>query len=332
MSSSISSSDVTAPHAYTARTGWRTFLLKALGFAVLLFFLDLAMSKVLAEGLRRYFGMNGRVDVLCVGHSRTILGIDAELLSRSLGMKVAKYAVNGANTADRYAMVRHFLSEHPEVRILIYDVESTTFTSEGLSSNSYRLFFPFIDNQEMATYLRSHSQSAAEFYLRKVLRTSRFDEVTASLAGRGLLNKHQNLKFGQFDAERARRWLEEGKNRPVTIQDSNLDIFMKTIEYTKSKAVTVLLVDMPTVDILNDIEMPKSEPVRNVFSALPKNYPHVMYLDLRTRYEDHHQLFYDMIHLNSEGQKLVTEQIAAHVRAVLSGEFLSLLTADDSLR
>jgi len=299
------------------RSAWLSFLLKTLIFIGIIFMLDFGLSKVLDEGIRRYFGMNGPVDVLCIGHSRTMLGIDAELLSKTLGMKVAKYAVNGANTADRNVMVRHFLSEHPEVRILIYDVESTSFSDEGLSSNSYRLFFPFIENPEISAYLRSQSTSSTEYYLRKVIKTSRYDEVTAALAVRGFMGFEKNLKFGSFDAEKATRWLEQGRNRPVKIVESNLKVFMETMEYAKSRGVKVLLVDMPAVDVLNQVEQPLSDPVRSIFRALPGKYPNVAYLDLSRAYEKRHEIFYDMIHMNADGQKIVKEAIGTRTRTML---------------
>ena len=129
------------------------------------------------------------------------LGLDADLLSRSLGMKVSKFAVQGAKIADRFAMIRYFLSEHPEVRLLVYDVESTLFSEDRLSTNSYRLFFSFIDNPEMAYYVRAHAPSDFDYWMKKIImRTSRFSEVTVALAFRGWLGMmNQNLKFGKLD-------------------------------------------------------------------------------------------------------------------------------------
>jgi hypothetical protein len=176
-------------------------------------------------GLRRYYGKDGKVDVLCIGHSRTVLGIDAEILSRATGLKVAKYAVNGANIVDRDAMIRQFLSEHPEVRLIIYDVEASTFSSDGLSSNSYRLFLPFLDNPEMRAYLEKQSKSPSELMLKRIFRTARYDEVTFSLALRGLFGMNRNLKYGRFDEGRAKRWIEKGKNRPVTIDSKSYRTF-----------------------------------------------------------------------------------------------------------
>jgi len=293
----------------------KRFGLRFVLFTLMLLALDFGVAFVLEDGLRRYYGMNSEADVLCIGHSRTVLGIDADLLAEKLGVGVVKYAVNGANTTDRFAMIRHFLGEHPEVRLIIYDVESTTFSNDGLSSNSYRLFFPFMDDPSMGAYLRPQCHDATEFYLRKFFRTARYDEATFALSIRGFTGRHENLKFGRFDARRATRWIEQGKNRPVKIDPSNLRIFTEMIEYTRSRGVALLLVDMPQVDILNRAELPESETISAIFRSAASKYPHVMYLDLKRVYEHRHEVFYDMIHMNAAGQALVTENIATSIKA-----------------
>lgn len=283
----------------------------------MLFVLDVALGFTLERGLRRYFGMDVKVDVLCVGHSRTVLGIDADMLSRETGLKVAKYAVNGANIADRNAMIRQFLNEHPEVRLIIYDVEAPTFSGEGLSSNSCRLFLPFMENPEMGAYLAAQCQSPKELLGKRLIKTSRYDETTFSLALRGLLGMNQNLKHGRFDEDRAKRWIEQGKNRPVKIDPISYKVFLSTVDFVKSRGIVMLLVDMPAVILLNQAEWPASREVRDIFRRLEDKYPNIVYCDLSTAYQSNYEMFYDMIHLNAEGQKKVTAVLAEKAKGSL---------------
>lgn len=261
--------------------------------------------------------MDGKVDVLCVGHSRTVLGIDAGMLARETGLKVAKYAVNGANIADRDAMIRQFLSEHPEVQLIIYDVEASTFSSDGLSSNSYRLFFPFIGNPEMGAYLETQCKSRKDLFLKEIVRTARYDETTFSLALRGLLSMNKNLKYGHFDEDRAKRWIAQGKNRPVKINPGSYEVFLTSVDFVKSRGVKMLLVDMPTVKLLNQAEWPASEDVRSIFRRFGEEYSNLDYYDLSTAYQSDYEIFYDMIHLNAEGQKRVTAVLTEKVKRIL---------------
>jgi hypothetical protein len=305
------------PEPGSHNSGVRRYLLSALVFVVLLAALDFALGATLEKGLRHYFGMDGKVDILCIGHSRTVLGIDAEMLARETGLKVAKYAVNGANTADRYAMIRQFLSDHPEVRLIIYDVEASTFSDDGLSSNSHRLFFPFMDNPEMKAYLKTQCQSRTDLLLKKMIRTDRYDEVTFFLALRGLFGMNRNLKYGRFDEDRAKQWIAKGKNRPVKVDPKSYQALLSTIDFAKSRGVTVLLVDMPTVSLLNQAEWPASKEVRDVFRRLKARYTNIDYYDLSGVYQDNNEMFYDMIHLNAEGQKIVTARLAEKVKSDL---------------
>ena len=113
---------------------------------------------------------------------------------------VAKYAIQGATTADRLAMIRHAFDRHPgRVRAVVYGVNAHLFSDRGLSSNSYRLFLPYMDAPAYRSYVRAHCPSAGEFALRLLLRCSRFEPVTATLAWRGYTRDWRSLKRGTVD-------------------------------------------------------------------------------------------------------------------------------------
>jgi len=238
MSSSTFSSESGPPDGIP----WYRHLRLMAAFLLFLFVLDAGIGWFLQVGLERYFGMRKATDVVCVGHSRTILGIDADLLAKKTGLTIVVYAVNGANTVDRYAMVQQFLSEHPETRLLIYDVDTSSFTSENLSSNSYRLFFPFIGNIYMSAYLRENCRSPDEYWLRRICRSCRYNEVTLWLAVRGWFGFHKNLKWGKFDPRLFERQITKGKTRPLKVEPEQYCLFMKSIEFATRRGVRVLLV------------------------------------------------------------------------------------------
>jgi len=303
-------------------------------FTVLLFVLDYGLCAFLDKGLRRYFGFDRPVEVVFVGHSRTILGIDEELIEKITGLKASKFAVNGANTVDRAAMVRYFLKKQPGVRVVVYDVEESSFSDEGLSANSYRLFFPFIDDPDMADYLKKHCKSADEYWLRKIFRSSRYDEVTLWLSVRGWLGIKENLKLQKFDPALARRAIEKGSSRPAKVDVRQYDVFLNTVCFATARGVKVVLVNMPTVDIINRIDPSGREEVRNLFRDLAGgsaggadcadgtlSFPHApsgnpVFLDYSRTFETRYDLFYDTIHMNAKGQQVLTEEIARQLKSV----------------
>jgi hypothetical protein len=66
------------------------FFLKLLLLAGIMFLIDHALSDVLLHGLDRYDGLDKKPEILCVGHSHTICGIDEMQLAKGIGRPVAK--------------------------------------------------------------------------------------------------------------------------------------------------------------------------------------------------------------------------------------------------
>jgi hypothetical protein len=299
------------------RKGWMLFLTRSLLFVALLMIVDFGIAGILTFGLKKYFGMIGHVPVLCVGHSRMVLGLDADMLSKELGLSVAKYGLNGANIEDRFAMVRHFLTSHPEVQVLVYDVESTSFSQSKLSSNSYRLFFPFLDNPAARDHVRSNCVDPFDYWTRTLFRSSRYNEVTLSMAVRGLLRMDENLKVGSLNPEWERHRIARGDRRDVFVNEESYRIFLQTLAWAQSRGVQILLPHMPTADVLNDHQREARQEVRGLFEKLDKENPDITYLDMSLAYESQHDLFYDAIHLNAKGQAVVTERVATELKNIL---------------
>ena len=289
-------------------------------FAVCLGLADFGLDRLLYAGLERYFGMKGETALLCVGHSRTVLGIDRARLQTLSGLRTAKFAVNGANGVDREVMLRYFVSRHPEVKLVVYDVESSSFNASELSSNSYRLFFPFIDQPDMRRYLAREAASPMDVWLRRFIRTARYDETTLWLAVRGWLSNDRNLKFSTLNERRELGRIAEGRSRPVRIDAHGLQTFRSTVAFLRDRGIRLLLVDMPTADLLNAVDPEAREGVRRLFRDMAAENPGVVYLDLSYEYESRHELFYDMIHVNAAGQGIVTERIAEAARCILTSD------------
>ena len=81
------------------------FLTKLIILFVLVFIIDRFLAAFLKEGLSQYFGLNQSAEILSVGHSHSVLGIDKKSVENELGIIMAKYARSGANLRDRKAMI-----------------------------------------------------------------------------------------------------------------------------------------------------------------------------------------------------------------------------------
>ncbi len=303
---SISSSEVRPP---ATAAPW-PYVRRALVFGLVLLLADRALDAFLAQNLRRYYGLDRPADVVCIGHSRTVLGIDEARLGERLGWRVAKYAVQGVGTADRAAMLRHALDLHPGIDLVVYDVEPALFADAGLSANAYRLFYPFMDAPALAAHVRRYAGDPGEVRLRTWIRTLRYEEATLALALRGALNRRGNLKTQPLDPRRLEARLRAGKLRPARVDPENWRTFEALVAEVAATGRTLVLVDMPTVDQVNTLQADAARVIRTRLAALADAHPRVYYLDLHAAFESQYALFHDEIHLNTAGKAAFTERLA----------------------
>ena len=280
---------------------------------VLFFFGDFAVFYVLKSGMDRYYGLNKAAEILCVGYSHTVLGIDAARMERELGVPVAKYATAGANTLDRLWMVRQFVERQPSVRVVVYDVAPWLFDSEGLSSASYTLFLPYIDDPAMASYLRDQA-TRQEYWTSKVIRTARFRDQTLNIALRGLTGKIENKKTTRIRIENYRDRLDQEKNRGIRINPDSRQCFMDTMAFLTEQGIQVILIYIPTIDFLNEIDPEKQAEMVNIFKTLAADQKNICFFDYNKDYQHHHELFYDLRHMNGDGNAVVTGRLIGDIK------------------
>ncbi len=284
---------------------------------IVLFFMgDLAVFHVLRAGMDRYYGLNKPAKVLCVGYSHTVLGIDAERMKKELGVPVAKYATAGANTLDRMWMVRHFLDKKPTVTTVIYDVDPRLFDSEGLSSASYTLFLPYIGNPVMGKYLRQET-TWQEYVIAKLIHTARFRDQTINIALRGLLDKIENKKMTRIRVDDYRARLREEKARKIRVNPESRQCFLDTIDFLTGRGINVILLYIPTIDLLNEIDPEGREAVLSIFQGLADKNAKVWFWDFNRDYQHRHELFYDLRHLNWKGNGVVTGRLVDDLKGLL---------------
>jgi hypothetical protein len=287
------------------------------GFILLLLVTDRLIGGTLRRGLDRYYGMDRPATVLCVGHSRTVLGIDDGMLERKLGVPVAKYAFNGANTADRLTMIRQYVSSHPSLKIIVYDVSAFTFTDKALSSNSYQLFYPYLDDPIVTAHIRTRARSIDEIFWRKIFTTLRFDEVTLALSMRGYMGLRANLKAGHVDAEATRERIRRGEVRRMEIDPLNVDLLEQTLDYAQSHSIRVALVYIPTLDVLSNSDRPAHDAVMAKVRSIAARHKGTIFLDYNRGLETNHELFFDPIHMNAAGQAMITGRLAEDLSRAL---------------
>ena len=291
--------------------------IKGISIIIILFFIcDFTIEQIFKFGVQEMYGLNQKADILLIGHSHLMLATDKKQMEKDLGLKVSKYTREGVNVFDRKMMIQQFLdTEYADsLKIVLYGVDLCTFTGEGLSANSYKLFYPFIDNVKIGNYIYNEG-GAKDYWLHKIVRTTRYsDDGIKNAAIRGLLHNWSNLKYGVINIEEYKLRLKNGDERHIQMNEILIEEFKETISTLTQRGIKVLLVNTPTLDLLNNFEPEKYQTIINWFQEYAETDSLIDFLDFNPQYSSCYDLFYDRLHLNTQGQKIISKEITSYLK------------------
>ncbi len=281
-----------------------------------LFGLDYLCDRILLHGVNEFYGLETHSDILLIGHSHLMLATDKERIEEELHLKVSKYTREGVNVHDRYTMVKQFLNSDysDSLKFCLYGVDLCTFTGEGLSQNSYKLFYPFMDDSYVNQYIKSQTDSK-DYLLHKIVRTSRYnDDGIKNASLRGWLHDWSNKKNGIIDIELYRKKLANGDERSIMMNPELIDTFKSTMKMLTDKGIRVILINTPTLDLLNEYEPDKYRNIVEWFETFALENDMVEYWDFNPQYSSRHDIFHDRLHLNARGQEIITTEIVNRLK------------------
>lgn len=280
--------------------------------------IDNIVNYALINGANHNYGLDQDSEILLIGHSHLMLATDKERLERETGMKVSKYCREGVNVTDKKIMVEHFLNSGyaDSLKYMLYGVDLATFTGDGLSKNSYMLFYPFMDDPSIAEYIKLQA-SPTDYWLHKLVKSTRFnDDGMKNSAARGWLNTWVNLKTNTIDVEAYRQRLANGDERHIQMNPELMRQFDETIKIVTDRGVKVILVNTPTLDLLNQFEPEKYETIMKWYADYADANPLVDFLDFNPQYESDYSLFSDRLHLNNKGQQVITGELVKSIKSL----------------
>lgn len=286
------------------------------------FLLFIACDKVagllINIGLDNYFGLNRSSEILLIGHSHLMLATDKIAMEKALGVGISKYCREGVNTIDRYQMVKQYI-ESPfadSLKVVLYGVDQFMFIGKGLSVNSYKLFYPFMDNDIMDDYIRK-STNAKDYWFHKLIHTSRYSDALLNSSIRGWLNNWDNYKYGNLNVEKLSQEIEEDNQRHIGFENDLVSAFEQTIEMLIDKGIRIVLINTPIAKLLNDYEPDSYNEIINYFQQKADSSSLIDYWDFNPQYSADYDIFFDPIHLNPLGQKIINEQIIEKIQSEL---------------
>ena len=290
----------------------KTFILRLSIFLIIFLGMDFIISKVLEKGVNAFYGLDSHSQVLLIGHSELMLAVDKVKMEEKLGCKVSKYTREGVNVADRLIMIKQFfdLPCSDSIKTVLYGVDQFIFTGEGLSANSYKLFYPFMDNRIINDYVKAQVENKYDYWSHKSVRSSRYTDALVNAAFRGFMHNWDNFKIGSVDTERLKTDLTNNRAwRQIMFDEANIKSFEETLDFLQQKNVHVFLINTPMVDLLNEAEPEKYAQMLSMFKNYEFKYKNITFADYNPEFSSDYSLFFDYIHLNKKGQGVVTDAI-----------------------
>lgn len=291
----------------------KKFVLTLVSFLLLFILLDFCIERILYQGLNKYYGLDEKSVIALIGHSHLMLGVDKVTMETELGVGVSKYTREGVNVQDRKIMVQQLLGINKNIKTIIYGVDAWTFTSEGLSDNSYKLFYPFLDNTAVNRYIKDNTDFS-EYWGKKIIRTSRYDELLVNSAFRGHLGKWTNLKFGTVDLNKLKKIVENEDYRKINNTASNIQNLRETLVLCSKKNIRVILLYVPTINVLTEIQKPSYDETIRIFEEFSQEFQNVEFVNFQKPWSKEYEIFYDPIHLNPSGQSIITEMLIEYLK------------------
>ena len=269
---------------------------------------DFCFGLFLEDGLNKYYGIGSNSEIALVGHSHLMLGVDKVKLEKALNLDVSKYTSEGVNILNRKLMIEQLLEKNNNIKTIIYGVDAWSFTGEGLSKNSHVLFYPFLDDMKINNYVRSKAPFS-DYWVKKLIKSTRYNEGLIAGSFRGHLGKWDNLKSGSVNIERLNENILQGNFRLIKNNPQNIKILTETIEILKKNNIKVILLYVPTIDIVNQFEKYKFQETLEIFINFTKKYDNVDFVNFLEPFSHQHELFFDPIHLNPKGQSVITDTL-----------------------
>lgn len=294
----------------------KTYLIKILATFMAIFIIaDFAFNKFIIHGLKKYYGLTDTTNLALIGHSQLMLGLDKRKIEENLKIQISKYTRAGVNVTDRYYMIKQLLESNSNIDTIIYGVDPWSFTERGLSKNSFKLFYPFIDDDNIQPFLKK-STTTFDYYLKKFIRSTRLNEQIISSSMRGYFENWNNLKFGLVDLSRFEKEVYQGEFRRIENSDLLINDLKKTLLFLAKREITVILVNMPVIDLLLNPQQAEYDETVYLFKEIAEKSEYVEYLFFNKSLYSDYDLFFDSIHLNPKGQKVITNEFLKYINNI----------------
>lgn len=282
-------------------------------FLLILFGLDWGVSTFLRTGLERYYGIGQDAEVLIIGHSHMMKSCNKKELEKGLNKKIAKYCREGVLVKQRYFMVKHFLEAQKNIPYVLYGVDPMMFgNSDEISTNAYKIFYPFMETPSMDAFVRENA-SLWDYTVHKYARSSRYSDTAIYRSVRGWIGNWESLASGVIN--------DESWNRPrhweIRMPEETVRLFHNTLDLLLNSGAHVVLVYPSIIKSFETSNPEAFQHMMNYFQSLADNNPNIDFLNYAPLVSHRQELFEDSVHLNREGEAIITKLLIRDVNEII---------------
>ena len=265
------------------------------------------ISSLLKEGLNKGFGLRQESEILIVGHSHMMMGVDRDKLEKGLKCKISKYTRTGVSLPERYLMTQQYLNSKysKKLKAALIGVDAFTFSEGNISKNCYTLFYPFYEDKNVNDYLKRHAKPT-EYWQHKIIRLSRYSDDLINSSVRGWMHDDKNYKTNQINMDEFEKQRSKWKSN-ISFNKELMSKLNELIHMLTKRGIKVYLVNTPTLDTINHTQPENYKYIMEYYRKLANN--NMVYFIDFTKHESNYELFFDPLHLNVNGQTLVTDSL-----------------------
>jgi hypothetical protein len=261
----------------------------------------------------RYVAENGRPDILIVGSSRALQGVDPEALHKSLAaagypnLRVFNFGINGATAQVVKLLIEELLTPSQMPRVIVWADGARAFNS-GRADRTYEKITTSPGYQKLRSgefpqlvpYLPEASEDIVTSTDRRVLMG--LNVVTEAFVPEPYFTRFAKVN-GRYDGD-YRQFELEGR------QTQALEDLLKT---TRSRKVPVVFVNLPLTNLYLDRARLEYEREFRRYNQRFADRGQLTFFDLGRKWVDRYDYFADPSHLNQAGAQAVSQELGVQM-------------------
>jgi hypothetical protein len=261
----------------------------------------------------RYVAEQGRPDILIVGSSRSLQGIDPAVLQQSLSqagyrnLKVFNFGINGATAQVVKLLLEDLLTPAQMPQVILWGDGSRAFNSGRIDRTYAKItaspgYHKLRSGHSHPQLLPDASQPQKATPERRVLMG--LNVLTEVFVPKQYFTKFSRVP-GQYD----------GDYRQFSLEGAQTEALVDVLQTAHRRQVPVVFVNLPLTDLYIDKTRLAYEREFRRHNQRFADRGEFTFFDLGQKFADRYEYFTDPSHLNQAGAKAVAQELGVEMAA-----------------